>query len=202
MKRLSSCFFSILILFFASCDVGPLPRLPSWGYLTADMNGKEWSKTYKNAYQVTHAVEGKAAKYSAVPCQSDFTYIFSNLYNSDGNLRQELIFTKIPLERGHYKIIPFKNGTCNDSDPVYGIFYTSISDGDVAGDVYNVLNSEDNFIEIDDYKVSTKEIKGRFQITFIVESKRYGHYLPDTLRFLNGRFHTKIIDNEKRRRIL
>lgn len=34
--------------------VGPLPRLPNWGFLTADMNGSDWSKTYKNAYQVTH----------------------------------------------------------------------------------------------------------------------------------------------------
>jgi hypothetical protein len=35
-------------------SAGPLPRLPNWGYLTADMNGAEWSKTYKNTYQVTH----------------------------------------------------------------------------------------------------------------------------------------------------
>jgi hypothetical protein len=142
-------------------------------------------------------VVGKSQSSGAVPCPYDFSYLASQLYNSEGFLRQELLFIKIPTIPGHHKIIPYKLNYCDDRDPAYGVLYTSVSDGDVAGDQYQVLSTEDNYIDIEDYNAVSKEIKGTFQVTFTLESKGYGHNLPDTLRFTEGRFHTKIIDFRK-----
>ncbi len=63
-RRLTICVALGIISLSTGCklidelidNVGPLPRLPNWGYLTAEMNGSDWSKTYKNAYQVTHGI--------------------------------------------------------------------------------------------------------------------------------------------------
>lgn len=171
---------------------GPLPRLPNWGYLTAEMNGADWSKTYSNAYQVTHG----AVSYLDEP-QGVFYGLVSVLYNEAGANRQELLFQKIPFfpQTGRHKLIscnPFV-GCESSQEPQVGL-HTSLSDGDVLGDSYYTVDSEDNYIQIDNYNEKNKEIKGSFQLTLAnARIPRSSNALPDTLRFRNGRFHTKII---------
>jgi hypothetical protein len=109
-----------------------------------------------------------------------------------------MLLSKIPLEKGRYPVRRFHVGNCDDIDPVYGIFSPWISDGDVPGDDYVLLDSEDNSVEIEQFNRQTKELRGSFQVTFVVERPvRYGG-LADTLRFTDGRFYVILTDNRRR----
>ena len=195
MKTINILIILLTCMLSDSCLENPMPRI-SYGFINAEVNGKQWNKTYNNAYQATYAQEGTYA--SAIPCKT-YTTLASDLYNEDTYLRQTFIFIKLFLKKGRYKIIPFLNGYCDDKDPVYANFYTWTSDGDVFGDSYKVLASEENYVEIESYNSKTKEIWGNFQITFVLEESGPSHVLADTLRFKNGRFHTKIIPPAKQR---
>lgn len=172
---------------------GPLPRLPNWGYLTADMNGSDWSKTYKNAYQVTHG----AISYLDKP-QGVFYSISSMLYTAEGYNRQEMLFQNIPFspQTGRHRVVSCNAyASCKSSNKPNVALFELLSDGDVSGDCFNTVDSEDNYIQIDSYNAERKEIKGHFQLTLAnARIPRSSKALPDTLRFRNGRFHTKIIE--------
>jgi len=171
---------------------GSLPRLPNWGYLTADMYGAEWSKTYKNAYQVTHGVVSHLDEPQGVSYD-----LISILYNEAGARRQELIFQNIPFspQTGRHQLVscnPYAG--CKSSDRPRVALFELLSDGDVAGESFYTVDSEDNYIQIDSYNAKTQEIKGSFQLTLANARKpRSSNALPDTLRFRNGRFDTRII---------
>lgn len=201
MKRfLTICLTTGILMQSLGCKIidaiidssGPLPRLPNWGYLTADMNGSDWSRTYKNAYQVTHGV----VSYLDEP-QGVFYGISSMLYTAEGYNRQHLAFENIPFlpQIGRHKLascISYEGCKSNDKPKV--ALFELLSDGDVAGDSYYTVDSEDNYIQIDSYNAKTEEIKGSFQLTLVgAGNPRSSSVLPDTLRFRNGRFHTRII---------
>lgn len=201
MRRLLTIGLTLIIAFLSvSCKIinaiidpdGPLPRLPNWGYLTADMNGMDWSKTYKNAYQVSHGV----VSYLDEP-QGVFYGISSTLYTAEGYDRQQLVFQSIPFfpQTGRHKLVscnPYAGCESNDKPKV--ALFESLSDGDVAGDSFYTVDSEDNYIQIDSYNAKTQEIKGSFQLTLAnAQIPRSSNALPDILRFQNGRFHTRII---------
>jgi hypothetical protein len=186
--------FILLTCFCDSCDSGknfPLNN-PSLGTLTAKMNGGDWHKTYKNAYQVIQCTDVKPS--TALPCNEDHLDLLSELYSSEGYLRQQLYFIKIPKSVGKHRIIASIPSHCNELDPAYGEFYTIIQDGCAVGDIYNTLKGEDNFVQIEQFDKKTGEIKGTFQLTLVIEKRGVEPMLPDTLRFTNGRFHTRILD--------
>ena len=201
MKRLLTIGLTIGIVMLAiACKIidaiidssGPLPRLPNWGYLTAEMNGADWSKTYSNAYQVTHGVVSNLDEPQGVSYD-----LISILYNESSARRQEFIFQNIPFSpyTGRHKLVTCPPNTeCETSDKPQVALFELLSDGDVAGDSFYTVDSEDNYIQIDSYNPKTKEIKGSFQLTLAnARIPRSSNALPDTLRFRNGRFHTKII---------
>lgn len=178
-------------------NVGPLPRLPNWGCLTADMNGSDWSKSYKNAYQVTHGIVSYTDE-----SQGSFFALKSVLHTSEGYDRQNLIFQKIPFSPlpGRLNVASCTpRAPCESSDKPQVALYELLSDGDVAGDFFYTVDSEDNYIQIDSYNPKTQEIKGSFQLTLAnARIPRSSNVLPDTLRFRNGRFHTRIIEYKGR----
>lgn len=168
------------------------PEVPSWGTLSASINKASWTNTYPKGYQT---VMGNQGEYStAIPCINGAYAIGSSLYNENGYLRQTLGFIKIPLDKGRYKIAKFIF-ECNESDPPYATFTTTSDDGDVGQDNYAVLDIPDNYLEILSYDPKSGEIKGKFQVTFVIERRSLNDpsNLPDTLRFENGEFFTKII---------
>lgn len=195
MKTINILIILLTCMLSDSCLENPMPRI-SYGFINAEVNGKQWNKTYNNAYQATYARDGTYG--SAIPCETYIT-LSSELYNEDNYLRQTFLFIKLHPEKGRYEIVPFVNGYCDEQDPVYANFHTWTSDGDVVGDNYSVLSGEDNFFEIESYNPNTKEMKGKFEVTFVLERQGWGHFLADTLRFKNGRFHTKIIPPAKPR---
>jgi hypothetical protein len=184
----------LITLYFSGCDFGRYfpPTNPSLGTLTAKMNGNNWNKTYKNAYQVIQCA--LVSQSTVFPCKNREMDIISELYSQEGYLRQQLCFIKIPRYIGRHKIVPAVSQHCNELDPVYGELFTLNQDGDVLGDVYNTLESADNFIQIDQFNEKTGEINGIFQLTLVIERRGDESRLPDTLRFTEGKFHTKILD--------
>jgi hypothetical protein len=191
MKHIRYTCMAMLLCMLTSCQiVGPLPYQQSWGYLTANVKGKNWKDSYKNAYQLTHVIKGRPG--SAIPCQSDFLSLTSHLYNNMGRLKQELTFIKVPLARGKYRIVQLRLGYCQDSDPVYA--YLQYLEDDVVGARYDLFEKEENYIEIEEYNPATKELKGRFQMTVVFDNHGSTEYPGDTLRFTNGQFHTRVID--------
>ncbi|MGX5858145.1 hypothetical protein ACWKW6_31100 [Dyadobacter jiangsuensis] len=205
MTRSRTVYISLgIIIMLAGCKIvdaiidtaGPVPRLPNWGYLTAEMNGVNWSTTYKNAYQVTHG----STTYADNP-KGIFYALTSILYSSEGYDRQQLLFQNIPFSphTGRHKVVscnPYAG--CESSDKLKVTLFELLSDGDVGGDCFYATDSEDNYIQIDSYNERTDEIKGRFQLTLVARIPRSSNVLPDTLRFRNGRFHTRIIEYKGR----
>lgn len=174
---------------------GPLPHLPNWGYLTADINGADWSRTYKNAYQVTHGI----VSYTDEP-QGVFFGLISILHSESGLDRQHLLFQKIPFATmgNRFRVTSCLPGTDSQmNSDAQATLHTC--EGDVSLNNYYTVNSEDNYIQIDSYNKKTQEIEGTFQLTFAVQDHRSPNDpLPDTVRFRNGRFHTKIIRYKSR----
>lgn len=75
-------------------------------------------------------------------------------------------------------------------------YNTLRDDGDVLCDVYNVYqpDSLQNYVTITAYNSQTKEIRGTFQATYLIDTSRVKCYsnAPDTIRIRNGEFYTKI----------
>ncbi|WP_342084518.1 hypothetical protein [Dyadobacter sp. OTU695] len=98
----------------------------------------------------------------------------------------------------HKNAYQVTHGIVSYLDEPQAALFELLSDGDVAGDSYYTVDSEDNYIQIDNYNEKTKEIKGIFQLTLIAQKPRSSNLLPDTLRLQNGRFHTRIIEYKGR----
>ena len=191
--RFAFLYTIIVSVFVSACTYENLgPEEPTWGTLDVLVNGKKWGERYPGYYQIVRAQKGISG--NAIPCQNEYYFLRSELYNRNAWLREDLNFIKTPLVAGKYKVIDF-SFVCNETDPVYGSFYTISDDGDVLQDRYDVLESEDNYIVIDSYDPKTLEIRGSFQVTFIIEMRSLNDPsdLADTLRFTNGIFHTKIL---------
>ena len=164
----------------------------SWGFFTAKVNGRAWEKTFANAYQ---AVRGRDDLDSA---KGNTIEIYSLLFDSGGVLEEELSFTNIPAKVGRYKVFPY-NDRFNTNSGAVGSFLTTFIDFDMFRDQYEVLESEDNYLQIDECQdKGNREIKGRFNVTFVLRSKRASNSYEDTLGFTKGKFHTKIVPPIKR----
>lgn len=67
-------------------------------------------------------------------------------------------------------------------------------DSDVIIGSYNVIgNDPQSYLEIESIDTISKIIKGRFGATMVVTKRPFPYY-PDTIRYRNGRFETKIIE--------
>lgn len=186
------CLLSITAV-FANCDKARVMPRRSWGYFEARMNKNEWQNSFENAYQRTNIFWGTIMQDDSTSCESKVTYLVSSIYTTEGYLRYEFYLTKVPLEKGRYKVGNVFPRNCT-GPPIDAVLYTLTSDGDVGEDTYRVLESHDNYLEVSEYLPSTQEIKGKFQITMVLDDIAFGHHLPDTLRFTEGKFHTKFVN--------
>ncbi|MDO6389558.1 hypothetical protein Q4E40_05435 [Pontibacter sp. BT731] len=76
-------------------------------------------------------------------------------------------------------------------------YSTLVDDGDVLGDIFKVYGKAvDNYVTITSFNEKTREVKGEFQVTLVFDQldNRNDPTAPDTIRFTNERFHTKIND--------
>jgi hypothetical protein len=182
---LSAIMFSLM-----ACERGSVIPLNSWGYMKAKVNGRDWQKTYSNAYQTTR---GLTIKPDSSNCFVKRILVYSMLNDSEGVLQQLLSFGKIPVQPGRYHVVSYRETSCKDSLFVEATLETFI-DEDLFRDRYEILPLEGNYLQLDKYQEDGgMELKGTFNVSFVLRSKRYPNSFEDTLRFTNGRFHTKIV---------
>ncbi len=152
-----------------------------WGEATALKNGEQW-----NALIYGHR--------RSVPTHigASFSIDVYDVFGDVGFWRQALSFFRVPLEKGTYNLV---KSVAQDSLESPGANYIFIlQDGDVAGDLFTILESEENYIEV--LSFDDDEIAAGFQVTFV----RYNletisnPEVPDTIRFTNGYFHTRLND--------
>ncbi|MCE7062654.1 hypothetical protein [Dyadobacter sp. CY343] len=172
---------------FAGCEKERLMPRQSWGHFRAKVNGRNWEHTYRNAFQAVRAKE----EYVDSTCKR--MVIYSLLFDSGGDLEEELYFTNIPTKTGRYKIMPNRHYSCEDSTFIFSQL-VAFTNFDMFRDPYEVVESEDNYLQIDQFQENgNREIKGRFNVTYVLRSPRSANSHEDTLRFTNGTFHTKIL---------
>ncbi len=174
--------FFILALVIFSCgdddNVDP-QRQFDFGSITALKNGEHWSAEI-------HGFDNNG--------QWDYFGIDSRVYNQQGFERENFVVLRLPKAILLDEIIPICGNNCNDSNQ--GIFGTSTVDGDVNCDIYNIVEelSSENQIEITEYDSESKEFRGTFRAVFAIDENREkcNPNAPDTIRFTNGEFHSKI----------
>jgi len=167
-------------LIFIGCKKDP-DKGNYYGTASATFNGKTWQS-------------GKVRCIVAKQCGNGKLGFQFQVYNQYNELREEMIFFKIPVAIGTYTINPknFNDPLCKDTIPI-GSYHTLQSDGDVLLDSYYVILSSNNYFTINNYNESTKELRGKFEVTFKIFD-RQDPDSPDTIRVTNGSFNTKILE--------
>ena len=166
-----------LVLLLAACSKEPAPEPPAgpwWGETRALENNQIW--------------QGKP--YAVVSKDYPTRVLIAMDSVSNGYyVTKGLNFYRIPLRVGTYPVLD-NPPQIRDSVERAKYYYL---DYDVLYGVYKVLESDTtNAITISSYDSVSREIKGSFNVTFVPEHLPYPG-APDTIRFRNGQFHTKII---------
>ena len=200
MKPFKSLTFFILMIGSNACEIYTPYRNAgiSWGYFEADMSGTEWSKLYDNAYQSVYA--GISENTDSL-CSLKSAYMFSNSFDSNGFKQQVLYFDQIPLRKGRFLLTSEENKYCIDNGHIRALLHSQLYD-DQSGDSFRILPKSDSYLQINSLNMATGEISGEFKFTMVVYGIKDDSSLPDTLRFTNGRFHTKILERSRRNRHL
>jgi hypothetical protein len=173
MKQLL-CFTFLVFLF--ACKKEPAkPALPEgyYGTASAERNGKPWT-----------------AHPSCWIDLVDHTNLVVELdsLNEDFYTEESLIIDGIPPFLGTYRVYKFKIGEDHLNANL------SMWDEDQPLGYYELIESDSNtnLVSLTSYDTLSKEIKGTFNLSFIVSERPYSSY-PDTIRFKNGKFSGKII---------
>ena len=145
-----------------------------WGQGEALMNGNSWSV---DAYATININHGNGFE------------LFMDSLVSNFLIAQGLSISKIPYVPGTYPVVDTRPST--DDGKVGGFFcYT---EHDAILSCYDILESDSSsFVTLESYDASTHEVKGTFDLTFYHETTQVGY--PDTIRFRNGVFHTRILE--------
>lgn len=157
----------------------PMRQL-DYGSITALKNGVEWEAQIHGANNTR---------------QPENFDILASKYNSQGYRRGHLSIQYIPRDITSGKL---NQGSCGiDCFSPYQISYRTVSDdGDVVCDSYRLLEDvqNENVLIISDFNSKTNEFRGSFTATFIIVdgTDKCDPNAPDTIRFTNGQFHSKI----------
>lgn len=112
-------------------------------------------------------------------------------YNELHELRQQIGLLNLNVSQDTIFLKPWEKGATLDSIIKPGAYFsTFLSDGDLLGDRYKLLEDGTfkNWVLIK--KVSDNEISGKFQVAFVIKDRLYADRktLPDTLYFTNVEF--------------
>lgn len=186
-------FILISTTFLSSCDLfrnnlDPMP--PSIGGVDANLNGEKLTSLFPPDRQVARAA------YSGIFEQTtDPVSIYFGFLDSQNAIRASLSWKKLSVDTGRFTIGE-ANNSGNDHPEVTASFHTIVG-GDVSGKSYKVLPSADNYFTLDSYDENTKEMKGTFNVTFVVNSYGDERDFPDTLRLTEGRFQTRLLPRKE-----
>ncbi len=182
---MSKQFFFPALLFLVFCSAceksDEISKNPIfWGEATALQNGKPWR------------ADPFARKNLFKPERMDI-----KMDSLLGGVRivEALNLSNVPLKPGTYSVrkgdrtVPFSEQ--QDAWATFGL-----TNQDVIYAIYHVWESDSrsNFVTVISVdSVKGGEVRGTFDLTFVVWRKAFS-YMPDTVRFRNGRFHTRFID--------
>lgn len=163
-------------IFFIACQKtdDPKPQIPEhyWGFVTVEKNNAPWTAY---PYAKGGSVYGGGI-------------VFDSLTN-DGKLLENLVFLKIPYSSGRYTP---RNTFGQINDGLQGAAFFIMND-DLTEGYYQVMESDSaNYIEVLNYDAAEKTFEGSFQVSFIAVNRPPGY--PDTIRFTNGVFKTRLIN--------
>ena len=164
----------ILTLLFVTCrkkDEVDLTQYKASGYLLGD-NWQASNANFSLAYNNT---------------------IWFNIskYNELHELRQQIGLLNLNVSQDTIFLKTWEKGATLDSIIKPGAnFSTFLSDGDLLGDIYKLLEDGTfkNWVLLK--KVSENEISGKFQVAFVIKDRLYPFIktLPDTIYFTKGEF--------------
>lgn len=171
---------------------------PYWGTAFASFNGEYWNDL--RGWQM-RVLASTGANADLPPCQPGIVHVMMEKSTPEGYAREVLYINKIPPNIGTYPVHIFK--VCQENILVGANFHLLGADGDVLLDSYQVLETEDNWVNISSYNANTGEVRGTFQISFVhgsaedvVKREKVVTDFPDTIRFTNGQFHTRIYNRK------
>ena len=179
MRVIYIIVLSILLFFSCKKEDEPIVAFDSfWGTVSALIDEVEWMSIKIYARNNTHKGEG-------------INIHITNVDEFDIS-RNSIDFSKIPYSLGTYRL---ENANLQEDDGKVGGFL-SFNDSDVLLAYFQILEIDSSsFITLESYDPLTNEIRGTFDATFILETQYdTSREFPDTIRFRNGIFHTKIID--------
>ena len=121
------------------------------------------------------------------------TYYVLSVKNYENKIKnridtyESLFFDKITLEPGKREL-----GELGCNNPGIGVNFTSLFADDLIAGEYDLYGeSDENWIEITDIDTAAKEIKGRFNLNFIVSYEHERNAIPDTVFISEGAFFAK-----------
>jgi hypothetical protein len=117
-------------------------------------------------------------------------------FSVDSFLRGDILFMHIPKAKGIYYPQDLKSSLDPSIDSLFTVSYGSLmSDGDVAGDRFVLIDTSTNFFSIDSLNINTKEAFGRFSLLMRKDTSQFGELdfsLPQVLSFTNGTYAVTI----------
>ena len=183
MKKLFIVKISVFLIcgLFTSCDIckpsDPDPEI-YLGTSSAQVNGELWECKTRASFS------------------SGETNIINLTFDSFDNndfLRQSFAISRTPLELNtNHSLNVFEN-SCVDLCTLF----STIIEGDIAGDTYHVNLSDTiaDWIQFEEFDEATLEFKGIFQASFLRDTDLLKNDIfSDTLIFRNGLFSGKIVE--------
>ena len=185
MRTVSIVIIVLLLLRCKNIDINPNSN---GQVIEAKINGKPWENSKLRIDFLRN-------------CKSSVDLLIQ-ISNSQGFNRETFSITKIPLHIGIFDVkkhiytgIVCLEDSLLNTQKVNGFYSTSQNDGDIAKDVYHVLesNRENNKLTINKYNNGiVKSISGEFNVTLLLERKKDGtkYYFDsvDTIRITKARF--------------
>jgi hypothetical protein len=169
-------FFSLFVLLIACKKEITKPALPEdyYGTASAERNGKPWS--------------AHPTCWIDVIGQSNLVVQLDSFWQ-DFYFKEQVSIYGIPPILGTYKVYKLSTQTV---DKLYSVLSMWDADQPLGG--YTILESDSstNLVTLTKYDTLTKEIKGTFNLTFVVSGRPYPSY-PDTIKMKNGQFFGKLI---------
>ncbi|MDX1913760.1 MAG: hypothetical protein SFV22_19850 [Saprospiraceae bacterium] len=180
MKFHTATFAFFCSLLLSSCDkTYPLPTIEElgyWGSASAIRNNMSWTGA-PISVAIDNDYQGKGFQISI------------DSLDKYGIPQESLTFSKVPFQPGKSYLFDTYQQT---DDGLVGAHYF-ILDDDVLIGSYKVVEDSTSFITLTSYDSTSRELKGIFEATFVVEHRPDPTY-PDTIRFRNGHFHTRLKD--------
>lgn len=184
----------ILFAFFLSCEEGNdiLKDANYYGFANADLNSEEWQTDLIVGTENTFCNNGT---YS-------ITVFFTKEYeDSSYPWLHNITITNIPKVTTRINLMDYPEdyeSYCDFTETSFSQLFI-LKSHDVLGDAYSIFTmNNSNYIEITSYDSISGIVEGKFELSFVIDipdgqTKKISE-TPDTIRFTNGSFKTKIFD--------